>query len=503
MGGAIGGHLILLVIIAAFLLFARFRYADLFLRHGVRIMLIGAWAGLIALTTQSAFLLHVARASKSPAAVHIFLIVILTNILLLSFSFVDEWISRHLNRWLFRPPDYRAEARRLAVRLAALQSESGIAAALEESARGPLELSSAKLVALQQLKPAPWHADLMEGETIELRQRLPTYDAELLVPVASGGKTSHVLLVSPGAARPGLVTNDLNYLRIIGAQCGNRLDALHREREAIERQSRESVLLQQVTEAELRALRAQVNPHFLFNCLNTIADLIVRNPAGAETMTLRLATVFRHVLAQSRRPLTSIREEIEFLRTYLHIEEARFGDRLQVAIEMDPEIAGEQVPSLILQPIVENALKHGLGPKPGPGHLWISASPDGDQIRLTVEDDGMGLNGRTPAGESEGLGLANVAERLSTLYQDRAGVTLEPRPAGGSRVVVRIPRGEVRRGMRSIVVDDEESARARLRRISAHPEIEIIGEARDGIEAVQAIEEFAPGLVFLDIELPD
>src|SRR6185295_3864338 len=142
-GGAIGGHLILLVIIAAFLLFARFRYADLFLRNGVRILLTGTWAALIALTTQSMFVFHLASRTHSPAAIHIFLIVILTNILLLSFSFVDEWISGHLNRWLFRPPDYRAQARRLAVRLAALQSADEIAAAVEESSRDPLELSNA------------------------------------------------------------------------------------------------------------------------------------------------------------------------------------------------------------------------------------------------------------------------------------------------------------------------------------------------------------------------
>ena len=115
----------LLVIIAAFLLFARFRYADLFLRHGVRILLTGAWAGLIALTTQSLFLFHLASRSHSPAAVHIFLIVVLTNFLLLSFTFVDEWISRHLNRWLFRPPDYRAEARRLSLRLAPCRGRGG------------------------------------------------------------------------------------------------------------------------------------------------------------------------------------------------------------------------------------------------------------------------------------------------------------------------------------------------------------------------------------------
>ena len=213
-------------------------------------------------------------------------------------------------------------------------------------------------------------AALLEGETVERA-------GEVLIPIATGGRVTHLLAAAPGSARPGLVSHDLDYLRAIAAQCGNRLDALAREREAVERQSREALLLQQVTEAELRALRAQINPHFLFNSLNTVADLIVRDPARAETMTLRLASVFRHVLAHSSRPLTTIRDEIEFLRTYLYIEEARFGDRLRVEIEVAPEAAGEAIPSLILQPLVENALKHGLGPKPGPGRLWISVARGG------------------------------------------------------------------------------------------------------------------------------
>jgi two-component system LytT family sensor kinase len=215
--------------------------------------------------------------------------------------------------------------------------------------------------------------------------------------------------------------------------------ALRRAREAVERQSREALLLQQVTEAELRALRAQINPHFLFNSLNTIADLIVRDPSRAEAMTVRLAGVFRHVLAHAARPLTSIADEMEFLRTYLYIEEARFGDRLRVTFDVERAIAAEHIPSLILQPLVENALKHGLGPKPGPGHLWISAHSQGPQLRFRVEDDGIGPG----TGEPRGLGLTNVAERLATLYQDRAGVTLEPREGGGSRATVWIPRQEV------------------------------------------------------------
>jgi two-component system LytT family sensor kinase len=267
--------------------------------------------------------------------------------------------------------------------------------------------------------------------------RAPAHEGEALVPVYAAGELRHNLRVLPGGDRPGLVSRDLLYLRELATVCGNRLDALHREREAADRESREAVLLQQVTEAELRALRAQINPHFLFNSLNTIADLTVRDPERAETMTVRLASVFRHVLAHSARPLTSVRDELAFLRTYLYIEEVRFGERLQVSIEASPEVEGAQIPSLILQPLVENALKHGLAPKVEVGHLWIRAAVDGSEVRLTVEDDGEGLR----TGEARGVGLANISDRLRTLYGERASVTLEARDGGGAVATVRIPRG--------------------------------------------------------------
>jgi two-component system LytT family sensor kinase len=438
----LGSHLILLVLVLSFLLFARFRYADAFIRYGIRILLAGFWAAIMAFTAQSEILRHVASQAPSPPAAHVFIVILLANIFLLSFTFVDDRLTRAVSRWLFREPDYRAALRQLAGRLRAVRVESEVATALEEAARGPLELSGAHWLALAGEKPVPWPAPLLEGEIVELRpgdplrRLLPVPNVEVLVPIAPAGQVTHLLLIAPGARRPGLVMQDLNYLRGAAAQCGNRLDALRLEREAADRESREAVLQQQVTEAELRALRAQINPHFLFNSLNTIADLVVRDAARAEAMTLRLAGVFRHVLANSSRPLTSIRDEIEFLRTYLYIEEVRFGDRLKVEIEMAPETAGEEIPSLILQPLVENALKHGLAPRPGPGRLWISARAEGDRICLRVEDDGVGLGSRSAAG----LGLTNVAERLATLYQDRAGITLESRTGGGSCATVRIPR---------------------------------------------------------------
>ncbi len=419
-------HLIMFAVLCAFFQFARFRYADVFVRYGVRIVLAGTLAISLIVTVQSQFLALIAEHAQSAGSVHVFAIIFVANAVLLSLTFFDEAISRRVIRWLFRAPDYRAEMRKLGARLSLLQSESEIAAAVEDAARRPLELAAARI------QDPPNLAALLEGELVEL-------DGEVLAPVYSAGRVSHVLRVEPGPARPALVSRDLIYLRGIAAQCGNRLDAIHREREAVDRQSREALLLQQVTEAELRALRAQVNPHFLFNSLNTIADLIVRDPARAETMTLRLAGVFRHVLAHSSRPLTTVRDELDFLRTYLYIEEARFGDRLRVHFDLSADVSSAQIPSLILQPLVENALKHGLGPKTGPGRLWIRADADGGHIRLIVEDDGLGPRGaRSP----HGLGLTNIAERLRTLYRDGAGITLEPREGGGSRATVLIPRAQ-------------------------------------------------------------
>ena len=427
----VGSHFVLLVVVGAFLLFARFRYADVFIRYGVRIALAGMWATFLAQSAQSLFQMMVMRRAHSAATVHVTLVIVTANALLLSFTFLDDRIAGGLNRWLFRAPDYRRCLREIAESLRLLDSEEAIAGAVEAAAREPLELASARLIALDGSVPGECPAGVADGEIAER-------DFEVWIPVASEGRISHALVVQPGPLRPGLVTHDLNYLRALAAQCGNRLDTLHRERESAELQSREALLQQQVSEAELRALRAQIHPHFLFNSLNTIADLVVRDPARAEAMTLRLASVFRHVLAYSSRPLTPLRDEIEFLRTYLHIEEARFGDRLTVRIDVAPEVAGEPLPSLILQPLVENALKHGLAPKPGPGHLWISACAQGDQVWLRVEDDGMGI-GASRAG-SAGVGLSNVRERLATLYQDRASLTLEPREGGGSRATVLIPR---------------------------------------------------------------
>jgi two-component system LytT family sensor kinase len=198
-------------------------------------------------------------------------------------------------------------------------------------------------------------------------------------------------------------------------------------------------------EAELRALRAQVNPHFLFNALNTIADLIVVDAAKAERMTEQLSDVFRYVLTHSQATMISVRQEIDFVRRYLEIEEARFRERLQVTVEVAPEVAEMQVPSLILQPIVENAIKHGVGPKLEGGRVSISAARRDSDLLLTVEDTGVGLAPPARAHKSDGrvrstgAGLVNSKQRLRTLYGDGAKLTMESLDSQGCRVTIQIP----------------------------------------------------------------
>jgi two-component system LytT family sensor kinase len=336
-----------------------------------------------------------------------------------------------------RAPDYRALLRELSEKLAQLRSEAEIADAVETAARQSLELKAAQLVTLENLSktslptstwphlhgPEPdWLNAVNDGELVELECQHPYHEGhaedevELLVPVRSEGRVTHMIAISPGPARRGLVTHEVNYLRSVAEQCGHRRDALHMEERLIVAQSREAVLQQQVTGAELRALRAQINPHFLFNSLNSIANLVVTNPEQAETMTLRLARVFRHVLANSGRPLISLHEEIDFLETYLQIEKARFGSRLQVKIAVDPAVAMEQIPlDAIYRALQQHPLEQCHGLHHAEGHAHRASA--GDSSRAGSE---TGSGERTPE-ESPPVGRAiDETDYFRVAYQPPA-----------------------------------------------------------------------------------
>jgi hypothetical protein len=189
-------------------------------------------------------------------------------------------------------------------------------------------------------------------------------------------------------------------------------------------------------EAELRALEAQINPHFLFNCLNTIRGMIVENPPEAQDMVTKLAEMLRYSLHRDRTHTVPLSREMEAVGNYLALEEARFEDRLRVEYVIEPDVAEMPVPPMMLQTLVENAVKHGIAQRPEGGDVSIRAGMHGGSLSLEVENTGH-LAERATNGTH--TGLRNVRERLRILYGDRAQVTLMNSNADRVKATVTIP----------------------------------------------------------------
>jgi two-component sensor histidine kinase len=235
-----------------------------------------------------------------------------------------------------------------------------------------------------------------------------------------------------------LMQQELAFLESVRTQLAHRLEAMRFEQEQRALHLREERLKRLLTEAELKALRTQVDPHFLFNTLNTIADLISTNPQQAERMTERLAECFRYALANHSRALSTLDEELGFARQYLEIEQVRFGDRLRVQLSRGDALGDEAVPSLLLQPLLENAIRHGLAPVREGGCVSVQAHRDGERLHLRIEDDGVGL--RPGFADHKGIGLRNVQDRLRTLYAQAAEFLIGERADGrGTSITIVIP----------------------------------------------------------------
>jgi signal transduction histidine kinase len=193
----------------------------------------------------------------------------------------------------------------------------------------------------------------------------------------------------------------------------------------------------QLAQAQLQVLKMQLDPHFLFNTFNAIAALMHRDPAEADAMLTRLSELLRITLSRSGDQEVTLAEEVEFLRLYLEIQQSRFGERLAVDWRVQPEAEGASVPHLVLQPIVENALQHGIARVPGPGRIGIGARREGDRLVLEVTDTGPGLEGRVP--RPGAVGLANTHARLEQMYGDGQTLEMHTREEGGTAVVITLP----------------------------------------------------------------
>jgi two-component system, LytTR family, sensor kinase len=229
-----------------------------------------------------------------------------------------------------------------------------------------------------------------------------------------------------------LATRVLAYLAIVTLGRTAHYFALYRTR-----QLHASELETRLARTHLQVLKMQLQPHFLFNTLNAVAELVHTEPNAADLMITRLGRLLRLSLDNAGHQVVPLRQEIDFLRVYLDIEQVRFQDRLQIVWDVAAETLEAAVPTLLWQPVLENAIRHGVTPLPGRGRIVIGSRLEGEDLMLEIRDNGTGL----PAGAAlrEGVGLRNIRERVYQLYGARAVFSLAPAPGGGTVATLRLP----------------------------------------------------------------
>ena len=203
---------------------------------------------------------------------------------------------------------------------------------------------------------------------------------------------------------------------------------------------------ERLTKAELHALRARISPHFVYNSLAAIASYIHSRPDTARALLAEFADFTRYAF-RGERPYVTIAEELHYVEKYLRLEQARFGDRLTVRVQVDPDVLQTVVPVLSLQPLVENAVKHGVEARAGSRTIEIVAIDRDLDVELRVCDDGVGMSGKQVeaalSGERGGIGLSNVDRRLRSTFGDDYGLEIETEPAQGTTVVMVVPKFRV------------------------------------------------------------
>ena len=355
-----------------------------------------------------------------------------------------------LNQYVLRRADYRnafVEIHRIAAR--------------EDNREGLIDRTLNLVFSLLNTEQAQFVEYKPEGSPLPAKititrplERLSLYssreslDANVVVtiPVATHGNIFGAILLGRRRHDAPYLSDEIALLEAIAHELAGALEhiELHEQQQRQEQQTQR--LRELAARAELRALQSQINPHFLFNSLNTVAGLITTSPDKAEQMIENLAEVFRYALDGARRDFVTLGDEIEFAKTYLEIEKQRFEEKLDVEVNFDPTLRCIRVPAMILQPLVENAIKHGITPKLGPGWVRVAANSNNGNVHVEVEDNGIGMKDtvRDEAGEfqppSRGLGLSNVDQRLRAVYGEKSALEFESCCGTGTRVFFDIPR---------------------------------------------------------------
>lgn len=344
--------------------------------------------------------------------------------LLIGFALLRGQAQQLLTKVVFRRPDLEQALGEIESRAAVSQGELEFVAWASEYLARFLTANRVAIVSAERLEQVPALPGLVfpvPASDVPALRNIPEFGwAEAIVPFAGGPQQAQYMLFGRRRGGRRYLSEDLRALSRLAAAITAQIDRF-----------RNSEMQRLVSQAELRALQSQINPHFLFNAFNTLYGIIPRQAAGARKTVLNLSEIFRYFL-QSDRTFISLRDELEIVRSYLEIERLRLGPRLETRLEVDDEaVLSVQIPVLSIQPLVENAIKHGLAPKEGPGLLVVTAQADDERVLIEVRDTGLGMGSPgNPHHCGAGVGLNNVRRRLQLCFGTESDLVIESDPTG-------------------------------------------------------------------------
>ena len=403
-----------------------FALADLFLKRALTLLVLVAAAFL------SVTALHTGSAGAPVGgAREVGSLVVLWVLTALCYPRLRDGVAWFVDSVVLERPDYNAV---IAEILRRARAEQDIPTLLDHACADLRPMLSAQRVT--------WRERRDDAAALDA-PRLSTTSAVVDIPVTEIPQFTLEVAGLTGGRR--LLSGDHAALQTIAALLGRRIDTIRLSRERYARQLREHEMSKLATEAELRALRAQINPHFLFNALTTIGYLIQTAPGRALETLLRLTALLRGVL-RSEGDFTTLGRELDVIESYLDIERARFEQRLSVRVDVQPDVRSVRIPPLLLQPIVENAIKHGIAPLRDGGDVRVVARLECDSasavcaLVVNVSDTGRGATtAELRRGRAHGVGLSNVERRLAAHYGPAGSLSIASERGVGTTVELRLP----------------------------------------------------------------
>lgn len=432
----IGHHASLPLALAILYLDYRFLLADVFLKRALALLLLAALL-LGGLLVAWPVLRSSPTAEGLPTPATLAWLLALWMSTVLSYAPLRRASEWFVDRWLLRRPDYRDLHENLVREIDGCSDAPTVLATLAERLAGALSARRVRWEPRGRADvPGGGWPTLVRTSDGERGRR-----AELWLPTAE--PPAYLLCLDDLAGGRRLLSDDCVLLERAALAGARRLDALRLLHERCESRLREQESAKLAAEAELRALRAQLNPHFLFNALNTVGYLLRVSPERAQRTLLELTQLLRAVLRRSSGELTTLGQELDLVASYLAIERARFEERLRTRVEVPDALRHLSLPPLLVQPLVENAIKHGVSPRREGGDVLLAAHLEeaGGQgvLVVSVRDNGVGCAGQRPATAGTGVGLASVRKRLQARYGAAAELRFESRPGGGTEVTLRLP----------------------------------------------------------------